>query len=60
MDRAGGNGPVAPKVGFVLWHEQFRTPELVEFAALAEEAGFDELWTSDHSHPWQDNQGQAE
>lgn len=55
-DLAAAGGP---KFGFVLAHEQFRTPDLVEFAVLAEQAGFDEVWTSDHSHPWQDNQGHA-
>jgi TAT-translocated FGD2 family F420-dependent dehydrogenase len=49
-------------VGFVLAHEQFAAPRLIEFGQTAERAGFDELWTSDHFHPWQDNQqhsGQA-
>jgi TAT-translocated FGD2 family F420-dependent dehydrogenase len=49
----------APRVGFVLSHEQFPAPRLVEFGSSAERAGFDELWTSDHFHPWQDNQGHA-
>ncbi len=48
-----------PRVGFVLAHEQFPAPRLVEFGAAAEQAGFDELWTSDHFHPWQDNQAHA-
>jgi len=33
--------------------------ELVEQARLAEEAGFDALWVSDHFHPWNDEQGQS-
>ena len=49
----------SPRVGFVLAHEQFPAPSLVEFGVAAERAGFDELWTSDHFHPWQDNQGHA-
>lgn len=48
-----------PKFGFVLSHEQFRTPDLLDFAVLAEQAGFDELWTSDHFQPWQDNEQHA-
>jgi TAT-translocated FGD2 family F420-dependent dehydrogenase len=47
------------KVGFVLAHEQFTSPELVELAVVAEAAGFDRVWTSDHFHPWMDNQGHA-
>ncbi|MGI4893925.1 MAG: TIGR03557 family F420-dependent LLM class oxidoreductase [Janthinobacterium lividum] len=43
-------------VGFVLSHEQFRTPDLVRWGSQAERAGFDYLWTSDHIQPWQDNQ----
>lgn len=54
---AGSNG--TPRVGFVLAHEQFPAPHLVELGERAEQAGFDELWTSDHFHPWQDNQQHA-
>jgi F420-dependent hydroxymycolic acid dehydrogenase len=48
-----------PRVGFVLAHEQFAAPRLVDLGVAAERAGFDELWTSDHFHPWQDNQDHA-
>jgi len=47
------------KIGFVLSHEQFRAPELLELGAAAEQAGFDRVWTSDHFHPWMDNEGHA-
>jgi TAT-translocated FGD2 family F420-dependent dehydrogenase len=47
-------------VGFVLSHEQFATPQLVEFAAAAEQAGFGYLWASDHLQPWQDNDGHSD
>jgi TAT-translocated FGD2 family F420-dependent dehydrogenase len=47
------------QVGYVLSHEQFPVPQLVELAAAAEDAGFDRLWTSDHFHPWMDNQGHS-
>ena len=33
--------------------------QLVEQARLAEEAGFDALWISDHFHPWNNEQGQS-
>jgi TAT-translocated FGD2 family F420-dependent dehydrogenase len=46
-------------VGFVLSDEQFVAPELVEYGAAAENAGFDMIWISDHFHPWQDNQGHS-
>ncbi len=46
-----------PKIGFALSHEQFPAPELIELGIAAEQAGFDCLWTSDHFHPWMDNQG---
>jgi TAT-translocated FGD2 family F420-dependent dehydrogenase len=49
-------------VGFMLAHEQFPVPELLELGVAAEEAGFDLLATSDHLQPWQANEqhsGQA-
>ncbi len=46
-------------IGYVLSHEQFSAPQLIEHAVLAENAGFDAVWTSDHFHPWMDNQGHA-
>ncbi|MFN8486883.1 MAG: LLM class flavin-dependent oxidoreductase [Caldilineaceae bacterium] len=47
------------KIGFVLSHEQFRAPELLDLGAAAEQAGFDRIWTSDHFHPWMNNEGHA-
>lgn len=52
---AGGR----PKLGFVLSHEQFPTGELVSFAAAPEHAGFASVWASDHTQPWQQNQGHS-
>jgi TAT-translocated FGD2 family F420-dependent dehydrogenase len=46
-------------IGFMLGHEQFRVPELLDFGAAAEQAGFDLLATSDHFQPWQANQGHS-
>jgi F420-dependent hydroxymycolic acid dehydrogenase len=48
-----------PMVGFMLAHEQFPVPELVELGVAAEQAGFDLLATSDHLQPWQTNEGHA-
>src|SRR5437588_6319461 len=46
-------------IGFCLPHEQFAPPRLIENAEAAVAAGFQALWTSDHFHPWMDNQGHA-
>lgn len=47
------------QIGFVLSHEQFQAPQLLDLGVAAERAGFDLVWTSDHFHPWMDNQGHA-
>jgi len=39
-------------MGFMLAHEQFIAPRLLQLGALAEQAGFDLLATSDHFQPW--------
>jgi hypothetical protein len=39
-------------VGFMLAHEQFTVPQLIELGIAAEQAGFDLLATSDHLQPW--------
>lgn len=39
--------------------EQYEPDQLLEFADLAEEAGFDMVWSSDHFHPWFHSQGSA-
>ncbi|AWS47322.1 F420-dependent hydroxymycolic acid dehydrogenase [Streptosporangium sp. 'caverna'] len=54
-----GTGRQVPPVGFVLAHEQFQTPDLVRFAEMADRAGFGHVWASDHSQPWQENEGHA-
>ena len=46
-------------LSFMLAHEQFPSPELVQLGAHAERAGFDLLATSDHFQPWQANQRHA-
>jgi G6PDH family F420-dependent oxidoreductase len=47
------------KVGYFLSCEEYTPSELVEQAVLAERAGFEALWISDHFHPWNDEQGQS-
>jgi alkanesulfonate monooxygenase SsuD/methylene tetrahydromethanopterin reductase-like flavin-dependent oxidoreductase (luciferase family) len=46
-------------VGFMLAHEQFPVPELVQLGTTAEQAGFDLLANSDHLQPWQANERHA-
>src|SRR3546814_15741256 len=45
--------------GYFLASEEHRPDDLVRQAVLAEEAGFEALWISDHFHPWNDEQGQS-
>jgi len=47
------------KTGYFLSCEEYSPAELLEQARLAEEAGFEALWISDHFHPWNDEQGQS-
>lgn len=46
-------------IGYFLSCEEFGPHELVRQARMAEEAGFERLWISDHFHPWLDEQGQS-
>ncbi|MEU5837097.1 TIGR03557 family F420-dependent LLM class oxidoreductase [Streptomyces diacarni] len=46
-------------IGYFLSCEEFGPRELVRQAQMAEEAGFQRLWISDHFHPWMDAQGQS-
>lgn len=46
-------------MNFVLAHEEFPVPQLVEYGAAAEQAGFEGIWTSDHFQPWQPNEGHS-
>ncbi|MFD0905459.1 LLM class F420-dependent oxidoreductase [Actinomadura sediminis] len=47
------------RFGYFLSCEEHGPGELVRQARLAEEAGFEALWISDHFHPWLEEQGQA-
>ena len=46
-------------LAYMLAHEQFTPPELVQLGALASRSGFHALATSDHFQPWQSNEGHA-
>src|SRR3712207_4303448 len=57
--REGGFTRVMAKIGYFLSCEEWGPGELLEQARMAEEAGFEALWISDHYHPWNDEQGQS-
>ena len=46
-----------PKIGYFLPSEEFGPSELLRQARMAEEAGFEALWISDHYQPWTEAQG---
>ncbi|MFH8337356.1 LLM class F420-dependent oxidoreductase [Streptomyces sp. AM6-12] len=48
-----------PEYGYFLASEEHGPAALVEQARMAEQAGFQALWISDHFHPWNDAQGQS-
>jgi G6PDH family F420-dependent oxidoreductase len=47
------------RIGYFLSSEEHSPRELVRQAEMAEQAGFDGLWISDHFHPWNDAQGHS-
>ena len=47
------------RFGYFLSCEEYTPEQLVDQARLAEDAGFDALWISDHFHPWNNEQGQS-
>jgi TAT-translocated FGD2 family F420-dependent dehydrogenase len=55
--QAAGSALRKGMVGYMLAHEQFPVPELIEIGKVAAHAGFPLLATSDHLQPWQANEG---
>src|SRR3712207_9442783 len=47
------------RIGYFLSCEEFGPQELIRQARLAQAAGFDRVWISDHFHPWIDEQGHS-
>ena len=47
------------RIGYFLSCEEYGPRDLVEQARMAQRAGLDRLWISDHYHPWNDEQGQS-
>ncbi len=47
------------KIGYFLSCEEWGPRELLDQARMAEEAGFEGLWISDHYHPWISKQGNS-
>jgi G6PDH family F420-dependent oxidoreductase len=47
------------RYGYFLSSEEYELTSLVRQARMAEQAGFEALWISDHFHPWLDEQGQS-
>jgi G6PDH family F420-dependent oxidoreductase len=47
------------RIGYFLSSEEFGPRELIAQARMAEDAGFQGLWISDHYHPWNDEQGHS-
>ncbi len=47
------------KIGYAAMLEQFGPREVVDYAALAEQAGFSGVMAADHFQPWVPQQGQA-
>ncbi len=47
------------KLGYKASSEQFGPTELLEYAVLAENAGLDSVWISDHFQPWRHTGGHA-
>ncbi len=47
------------RIGYSFFSEDLGPCELVRHARIAEGAGFDGLWISDHFRPWNDRQGHS-
>lgn len=47
------------KIGYHASHEQFKPSELLKYVQMAEQTGFTLALSSDHFHPWSEDQGQS-
>jgi coenzyme F420-dependent glucose-6-phosphate dehydrogenase len=47
------------KIGYHASHEQFQPSALLKWVQRAEQAGFSHVLSSDHFHPWGEEQGQS-
>jgi G6PDH family F420-dependent oxidoreductase len=47
------------EIGYALSSEEHGPKQLLHQAILAEQAGMESVWISDHFHPWLDDQGQS-
>jgi probable non-F420 flavinoid oxidoreductase len=47
------------RIGYHISHEQFKPSHLLQYARLAEKAGFQSALSSDHFHPWNASQGHS-
>ncbi len=46
-------------IGYHASHEQFKPSELLQYVQIAQQAGFTLALSSDHFHPWSEQQGQS-
>ena len=47
------------EIGYALSSEEHTPKDLVHQARMAQDAGIESVWISDHFHPWLDDQGQS-
>src|SRR4051812_1836503 len=53
------SGSRPPVLGYALSSEEHTPRDLVKYAGMAEDAGFEFALISDHYHPWTSAQGQS-
>lgn len=58
-DSGAGQAASPLRLGYKASAEQFAPRELLEYASLAEEMGFDTIAVSDHFQPWRHNGGHS-
>jgi coenzyme F420-dependent glucose-6-phosphate dehydrogenase len=52
-------GDILSEIGYQASHEQFAPGELLKYVQMAEQAGFQAVLSSDHIHPWSEQQGHS-